>query len=222
MQSCPTVWYYLAAIYRFRERENTIWVTLSMLAEAMNVSLQAASRMIRQMADNGYVEYEPYKGVRLTAEGEAPALEVVRRHRILEAFLVSVMDFGWDVAHRMTEQLERSVTDVLIARMFEMAGQPKTCPHGDPIPTADGVMPQLDDQSLIDWPESTPAVITRVRTNEPEKLRYIADLKLLPGTSVIVNRHSPFNGPLHLECHGDSFVLGNELARDVWVEAAPA
>lgn len=214
---CPTVWFYLAEIYRLQEEY--AWPTLSMIADAMGVSLQAASRMVRRMAENGHIIHEPYQGVRLTPEGESIALHVIRRHRILEAYMVSVMRFGWDEVHDMVELLERGVDERIIERMDEMAGFPKRCPHGEPIPTKEGVMPVIEDRPLAEWPEKVAAQVSRVKTHDPEKLRYLASVKLVPGQPVTVVARSPFNGPVHLEAGGEPLVLGNELASELYVES---
>ena len=214
---CPTVWIYLGEIYRLQEEHS--WPGLSMVADNMGVSLQAASRMIRRMVENGYIEHEPYKGVRLTPEGAAIALKVIRRHRILEAYLVTVMGFGWEEVHDMVDSLERGVDDRLIDRMDEMAGHPRRCPHGEPIPSAEGVMPRVDDRPLSEWSEATPAQVSRVKTHDAEKLRYLRRVKLTPGSPIHVTARSPFNGPVHLECAGERIVLGNELASELYVEA---
>lgn len=214
---CPTVWFYLGEIYRLQEGHD--WVTLSMVAESMGVSLQAASRMIRRMAENGYIEHEPYKGIRLTPDGAAIALQVIRRHRILEVYMVKVMGFGWEEVHDMVERLERGVDDKLIDRMDEMAGYPKRCPHGEPIPSKDGVMPKVIDGPLSEWDEKKPARVSRVKTHDVDKLRYLRDVSLIPGRLVMVTARSPFNGPVHLDCEGDRMVIGNELASELYVEA---
>ena len=127
---CPTVWFYLAEIYRLQEL--MAWPTLSMVAESMGVSLQAASRMIRRMAEEGYIIHEPYKNVTLTARGTRIALRVIRFHRIIENYLVKVMGFGWDEVHEMTEQLEKAANEKLVERMYELSGRPTRCPHGEP------------------------------------------------------------------------------------------
>jgi len=214
---CPTVWFYLAEIYRLQDEHP--WPTLSMVADSMGVSLQAASRMIRRMAENGHIEHEPYKGVRLTPEGERIALQVIRRHRILEAYMVTVMGFGWHEVHDMVETMERGVDDRLVDRMDEMAGFPRRCPHGEPIPSKDGVMPVIDDGPLSDWPETTAAEVSRVKTHDPDKLQYLQSVNLVPGTPLKVIARSPFNGPVHLECAGERFVIGNELASELYVQA---
>jgi DtxR family transcriptional regulator, Mn-dependent transcriptional regulator len=215
---CPTVWFYLAEIYRLQEKSE--WVTLSMLADGMGVSLQAASRMIRQMVENGYIVHEPYRGMQLAREGEIIALQVIRRHRLLEVFCVRVLGFGWDEVHEMVDSLERGVQDRMIDRMEELAGFPTRCPHGEPIPSREGVMPKVNDQPLSGWPLNTPAKVSRVKTHDDEKLRYLASVNLTPGTPLTVTGVSPFNGPVHLTTGKNSLVLGFELAQELYVEAA--
>jgi DtxR family Mn-dependent transcriptional regulator len=194
--------------------------TLSMLADGMGVSLQAASRMIRRMAEEGLVVHEPYRGAVLTDEGRRIALHVIRKHRILEVYLVKVMGFGWDEAHDMVDVMERGMPDPLIERMDEMAGHPKRCPHGEPIPSPDGVMPVVNDIPMTEWPVGTQGQVSRVKTHDSDKLRYLAEVQLVPGSSVVVNGHGPFDGPVHIECAGKTLVLGHQLAEQVRIEAA--
>jgi len=214
---CPTIWLYLAEIYRIQDEHPE--ATLSQLADGMNVSLQAASRMIRRMAEEGLIIHEPYKGFQLTPKGERIALQVLRRHRLLERFLVDVMGFGWHEGHEMTETLERGITDKLSERMAELTGHPTRCPHGEPIPSRDGVMPVVIDRPLTEWPVGEPGRVSRVKTHEPEKLIYLRDVNLVPGAPLIVTGRSPFEGPVHLEANGDRLVLGNNLASEIYVEA---
>ena len=214
---CPTIWLYLAEIYRIQDEHPE--ATLSQLADGMNVSLQAASRMIRRMAEEGLIIHEPYKGFQLTPKGERIALQVLRRHRLLERFLVDVMGFGWHEVHEMTETLERGITDKLSERMAELTGHPTRCPHGEPIPSRDGVMPVVIDRPLTEWPVGEPGRVSRVKTHEPEKLIYLRDVNLVPGAPLIVTGRSPLEGPVHLEANGDRLVLGNNLASEIYVEA---
>jgi DtxR family Mn-dependent transcriptional regulator len=214
---CPTIWFYLAEIHRIQDEHPE--ATLSMLADGMGVSLQAASRMIRRMAEEGLVIHEPYKGATLTEKGRQIALLVLRRHRILESYLVTCMGFGWHEVHEMTESLERGIMDPLVVRMDELAGHPTRCPHGEPIPSKDGVMPVLEDGPLTEWPEGRAARVSRVKTHDPERLIYLKDVNLVPGTEVEITGKSPFNGPIHIACNDGFVVLGYEMAGEVYVEA---
>ncbi|HQE18454.1 MAG TPA: metal-dependent transcriptional regulator, partial [Aggregatilineales bacterium] len=119
----------------------------------------------------------------------------------------------------MTETLERGITDKLSERMAELTGHPTRCPHGEPIPSRDGVMPVVIDRPLTEWPVGEPGRVSRVKTHEPEKLIYLRDVNLVPGAPLIVTGRSPFEGPVHLEANGDRLVLGNNLASEIYVEA---
>jgi DtxR family Mn-dependent transcriptional regulator len=217
---CPTIWFYLAEIYRIQDVHPE--ATLSMLADGMNVSLQATSRMIRRMAEQGLIRHEPYKGVVLTEKGRRIALSVLRRHRILEVYLVKVMGFGWHEVHNMVETLERGASDQLVDRMDEMAGHPTRCPHGEPIPDENGEMLRLNDRPLTEWPVDEDGQVSRIKTHDAERLEYVARMNLVPGEPVRVTGRSPFNGPVHL-VHGDHhLVLGSELAGDIYIERPTA
>jgi len=211
--------HYLAELYRLQQdREG--YVSLSVLADTMDSSLQAVSRMVRRLRDAGLMEHEPYQGVRLTAQGQRLSMPAIRRHRLIEVFLVRVMGFGWDEAHDLTDHLELGVNEALEDRMDALAGHPTRCPHGEPIPSKDGVMPALDDVCLLDCQPGTAVRISRVRTREGAKLRYIAELSLLPGTALDFVSQAPFGGPLRLAFGGREHVIGRELAGTLWVDVA--
>ncbi|HEY63368.1 MAG TPA: metal-dependent transcriptional regulator [Caldilineae bacterium] len=207
---------YIAEIYRLQQ--DLSFVPLSALAEQVNTSLQAASRMIRRLKGTGLVVHEPYQGVRLTTEGERVALPVIRRHRLTEVFLVKVMHFGWEEVHDLADELVSGINQVLEDRIDELTGHPTRCPHGEPIPSRDGVMPQLHDVRLVELESGTWGYISRVRTHDPDKLRYLAELGLLPGVEVRLLARAPFNGPLRISVAGQEQVIGQELATVLWIE----
>ena len=207
---------YAAEIHRLQQDHPH--VPLSMLAEHVDVSLQAASRMIRRLKEAGLVVHKPYRGVRLTPEGERIALPSIRRHRLIEVFLVRVMRFGWEEIHDLADVLEAGIDQVLEDRIDELAGRPTHCPHGDPIPTRDGVMPPLNDVSLVTVEPGVAGRISRARTHDPDKLRYLADLGLVPGVDFWLQTRGPFNGPLRIRVGTQEHVLGHDLAATLWVE----
>ncbi len=206
---------YLAEIYRLQQDSPTVSTTS--LAERLNVSAPAVPRMLKRLKSAGYVKHVPYQGVELTDLGVQEALKEIRRHRILEVFLVQVMGFSWDEAHEHAEALGSGLNDAIAQRMAEMTNHPTRCPHGEPIPTADGRMPELSDLSLINFSVGQKGSISRVRTHEPEKLRYLASLNLIPGTNFEVVGRAPFNGPMRLRVGRDEVVLGIELTQSLWV-----
>jgi DtxR family Mn-dependent transcriptional regulator len=208
---------YLAEVYRLRTAGDEP-VTTTALAARLNVTPPAVVRMMRRLAKEGYLRRQPYKGVHLTPEGEREALKSIRRHRLLEAFLVTVMRFGWDEVHEHAHGLEAVINDKFEDRMDELAGYPKRCPHGDPIPTKDGQMPVFEEASLTGFEVGTRGVVRRIRNHTPEKLRYLAEHGLAPGTPITLLGRAPFNGPVRLKTPLGEQVLGTEMARDIFIE----
>lgn len=207
---------YAAEIYRLQE--DSEYVGLTDLAEHVDASLQAASRMLRRLKAAGLVEHEPYKGVRLLPDGEIAAYPALRRHRLAEVFLVRVMHFGWDEVHDLTDTFEQGIDDLLEERIFELAGRPVRCPHGEPIPTSEGEMPVLNDRSLVEFSPGRRVRLSRVRVHDPEKLRYLARLGLLPGAEFTLHSLAPFDGPVTLRLARAEVVLSFELGAALFVE----
>lgn len=212
----PAMKRYAAEIYRLEQDSPS--VGLSELSESVNASLQATSRMVGRMKELNYLDHEPYRGVRLTQEGERIAMPALRRHRLVEVFLVRVMHFGWDEAHDLSDDFELGINDLLEDRIDEITNHPTRCPHGEPIPSKDGVMPEVNDISLAEIQPVTHCRISRVRTHEPEKLRYFADLGLVPGVEFELRFRAPFNGPFRIYVGREENVLGHDLAAALFVE----
>ena len=206
---------YLAEIYRLQEDEPTVSTTS--LADRLGVSAPAVPRMLKRLKSAGYVSHKPYEGVELTERGRQEALREIRRHRILEVFLVNVMGFTWDEAHEHADSLGKGLTDGLTQRMAEMTNFPTRCPHGEPIPDAEGNLPPVNDVSILTLGLGHKGQISRVRTHEPEKLKYFASLGLMPQTAFEIAGRAPFNGPMRLKVGREDVVLGVELAKSLWV-----
>ena len=208
--------HYAAEIYRLQQDYEQ--VALSLLSETVNVSVQAASIMIQRMRKQGYLAYEPYRGVALTEEGQRIAMPALRRHRLVEVFLVKVMAYDWATAHELSDVFERGVNEEIEDRMDEITGHPTRCPHGEPIPSKEGGMPVLTDRPLIEVPSQSDCTVSRVRTHDPQKLRYIADLRLVPGVPFHLLSCAPFRGPLRLQMKQFDHVISYELAGLLWVD----
>lgn len=206
---------YLAEIYRLQEDNPTVSTTA--LADRLNVSAPAVPRMLRRLRNAGYISHEPYKGFVLTERGVEEALKELRRHRILEVFLVSVMGFSWEEAHEHADDLGGGLNDAIVARMAEMTNHPTRCPHGEPIPNENGELPEIKDNCIINLGVGTKGNVSRVRTHDPEKLKYFASLKLVPGMEFEIVGRAPFNGPMRLRIDRDEIVLGVELTKSLWV-----
>ncbi|MCC6259720.1 MAG: metal-dependent transcriptional regulator [Anaerolineales bacterium] len=207
---------YAAEIYRLQQDNEQ--VSLSLLSAHIDASAQAISMMVKRLTKNGYLAYEPYRGVRLTAEGEKIAMPALRRHRLTEVFLVKVMKYDWASAHELSDVFEKGVSDELEDRMDELSGFPTRCPHGEPIPSKKGVMPEVQDEPLANVPSGSDCIVSRVRTHDLEKLNYIGDLGLVPGTPFHLLSCAPFKGPLRLEMKPQGHIIGYELSQSIWVE----
>lgn len=206
---------YLAEIYRLQEDNPTVSTTA--LAERLDVSAPAVPRMLRRLRNAGYISHEPYRGFFLTELGIEEALRELRRHRILEVFLVDVMKFTWEEAHEHADDLGKGLNDSVVERMATMTNNPSRCPHGEPIPDENGVLPVVEDVCIINLNVGAKGEVSRVRTHDPEKLKYFASLKLTPGMGFEIVGRAPFNGPMRLRVDRDDIVLGVELTKSLWV-----
>lgn len=206
---------YLAEIYRLQEDDPTVSTTV--LAERLDVSAPAVPRMLKRLRNAGFISHEPYKGFFLTELGVEEALKELRRHRILEVFLVNVMGFTWEEAHEHADDLGKGLNDAVVERMDKMTNSPRRCPHGEPIPDKDGVLPKIEDVCIINLGVGAKGEVSRVRTHDPEKLKYFASLKLTPGMPFEIVGRAPFNGPMRLRVERDDVVLGLELTKSLWV-----
>lgn len=207
---------YAAEIYRLQQDHEQ--VPLSLLSSHVETSAQAIATMVKRMTKGGYLVHEPYRGVRLTKSGEQIAMPALRRHRLTEVFLVKVMKYDWASAHELSDTFEKGINDEIENRMFELAGKPVRCPHGEPIPSKEGVMPALSDEPLAEVPSGSDCIVSRVRTHDMEKLRYIAEIGLVPGTPFHLLSCAPFKGPLRLEMKPHDHIIGYELSQSIWVE----
>jgi DtxR family transcriptional regulator, Mn-dependent transcriptional regulator len=188
MPPSSTVENYLKAIYQGQVRlsGDIRLVPMGQVASALNVTPGTATTMVKALAESDLAEYEPYSGVRLTPAGEKLAVLVLRRHRLVELFLVQVMGMSWAEVHDEAEQLEHVVSERLIERIDEMLGRPTRDPHGDPIPTAEGAITPFHHQSLLTCPVHTPLRVTRIADQDPAFLRFIENNGLKPGQSIEV------------------------------------
>lgn len=215
MQLSTAMREYLAEIYRLQEDSPTVSTTS--LADRLNVTAPAVPRMLKRLKSAGFVKHVPYQGVELTDLGREEALRELRRHRILEVFLVQVMDFKWHEVHQHAEDMGKGLNDVVVGRMAEMTGFPRRCPHGEPIPDEEGVLPEINDTCLINLTVGHKGEVSRVRTDESERLAYFSTLGVTPGAAFEIVGRAPFNGPMRLRLGRDEVVLGVELVKALWV-----
>ncbi len=202
---------YLKAIYRLTVAG--VHAGTNDLAHALNLAPPSVSGMLRRLAEQGLVDHEPYRGVTLSNDGRRVALRMVRRHRIIEAYLVGFLGYAWDTVHDEAERLEHAVSDTLVERMARSLGDPLEDPHGDPIPRPDGSVEEPVYVPLAEIEIGEEREIRRVTTSEPERLRYLGAAGLVPGARVRVIGHEPFNGPLRLRVGDREQIIGDEFGR---------
>ena len=212
----PAAQDYLKTIYML-SRDRTA-ATTSNIAARLRVAAGSVTAMLKRLADQGYVEHVPYHGARLTAAGEREAVRMIRRHRVLEAFLVERLGYTWDQVNAEAERLEHAASDDLIDRMARALGEPRQDPHGSAIPEGAGEFEEPSYPPLADLEVGRPAVLRRVRHDDPEALRYLAGLGLVPGAELRVVQRAPFGGPLLLDVAGQARSLGRGLALALEVE----
>jgi DtxR family Mn-dependent transcriptional regulator len=209
----PAMQDYLKAVYRLGE---TGPVATQRLAEELGVAPPSATNMAKRLHELGLLNHAPYHGVTLTPEGRQVALDVVRRHRLLETYLAEAVGLGWDEVHDEAERLEHHLSDRLEQRLDSLLGFPQTDPHGDPIPR-EGADPQ-PGPTLLQTPAGAEGTVSRVSDRDPEKLRYLRELGIVPGVRVAVLEHLPFDGPVRIRIltngddTGKEHVLGRILA----------
>lgn len=194
-------------------------ITVGAMAERMAVKPSTVSDGIRRLAKQGLVTHAPYGSIELTPAGRAHAVEMVRRHRLLETFLVQILGYGWDEVHDEAEILEHAVSDTMIQRIDEKLGFPTRDPHGDPIPSGNGLPhpPQGDPLTSVE-PERT-VTITRISDADPDMLRYFAQLGLGPDTRLQVLAHRPYADVTTIRVGDRDVDLGPSAAEAIWVVA---
>ncbi len=217
-----TVENYLKTIYLAQQglREPHALVPMGQLSAALGVVPGTATAMVKALAESGLVRYEPYSGVRLTPAGEKLAALVLRRHRLIELFLVRVMGMNWTDVHAEAEQLEHVVSDRLIARIDEMLGHPDVDPHGDPIPGADGTVAAREDATLLTCPARTPVVVTRVLDQDAAFLRFVDHHDLKPGSTLEIEARDEAADAVHIRAGDRRLTLGARAAAKLLVRAA--
>ncbi len=212
---------YLKAIYSLTERGDS--ASTSNIAEGLAIQPASVSGMVKRLAEAGFVEHVPYRGVRLTAEGTREALRIVRRHRILETYLSARLGYSWDDVHDEAERLEHAASDDLIDRMAAALEDPQHDPHGAPIPTRGGDVEATNYASLAEVGEGERVEIRAVRDDDAERLRFLEARGLVPRVQLTVETRDPFEGPVTVRVTGkgeEAQTLGMDLARRIYV--APA
>ena len=210
---------YLKIIYELQGASGKVNTTA--LAERMNVAPASVTGMIKKLAEDRprLVNYERHHGVTLTPAGEKIALEVIRHHRLIELYLHQALGYSWDQVDAEAEKLEHVISEEFEDRIAAVLGQPKIDPHGDPIPTKEGIIAAPAGERLTDLTAGQRGRVARVSDDDPALLRYLTELGIKPETAIAVVDRSPFDGPMHVRVGNRSpQALGRQVTDHVFVE----
>jgi DtxR family Mn-dependent transcriptional regulator len=186
-----TVENYVKSIFQITSQPGGSAAATGKLAEVLGVHPGTVTSMLKTLQESGLADYTPYEGAKLTAAGRKLALRVVRRHRLIELFLVNTLEMTWDEVHEEAEHMEHAVSDLLVDRIDEYLGRPGFDPHGDPIPTAHGELHALEGESLANWPAGKAFRLIRVLDQEPAFLRHLSEIGLtLEATGEVVEQNA--------------------------------
>jgi len=207
---------YLEVIYGLEEKKGV--AKTSDLAKQLNVALGAITNTIERLEKQGLIIHKPYRGVKLTDKGRKKALGIVRKHRLSERLLTDILHIDWSKAHELACKLEHSITKEVTDPLEGILGHPKTCPHGNPIPTEAGVITEEESVPLASLKPGERGNIVKISEERRDMLQYLATLGLMPGTLVEVGEKAPLKGPLLLKVAGTNYALGYEVASIIRVK----
>ena len=214
-----TVENYLKTVLQICVESGSEWASTGQIATALNVSPGTVTSMLKTLSDSRLAQYKPYSGVKLTKQGRALAMRMLRRHRLLELFLVRTLDLTWDQVHDEAERMEHAVSDELTDRIDEYLGQPDVDPHGDPIPTADGTLTGEDSGiPLAETDDGDTIRIIRVRNQQPDFLRYLSEHGMDLGAVGTVRENSEAGGIVAVQMPEKLVTLGQAAAEMLYVE----
>ena len=206
---------YLITVYRLTRQ--TPRASTKDIATLLRISQPSVSEQLKRLTKQGYLNYQWREGATLTEKGERIAINVLRKHRLIETFLAEMADYAIDEVHDEACQIEHAISDRLADRIEAMLGYPQVDPHGHPIPGKDGAVDSLDHLSLADILPGEAVTIREVSDWDQEELQYLRELGLVPGAEASVSTIAPFDGPLTLEIDGENVALAQVLAQKIGV-----
>jgi len=208
---------YLKTISELAEKEDSP-VPISALAERMGVSNVSATEMVHRLGKQGLLQHTPYKGVSLSGNGRLRATAIIRSHHMWESFLAEKLELPWQQVHDFACRLEHATDAAVTESLANYLDQPQRCPHGNPIPAADGSIAILFDVPLTELEPGQGGTISRITPESTLLLEYLAARNLKPGQAIRFDEVAPFNGPLMVTSSGESYALGREVAAHIFVE----
>lgn len=207
---------YLEILYKLQQEEHP--VRASKLAEQLGISAASVTEMVKKLSTNGYVNRTADLGICLTLKGEKAALKLIRKHRLIERFLTDVLGISWDKVHDEACQLEHVISSQVEDSFEKILANPKTCPHGYPIPTKDGKIAKEKVKPLSDIPAGKKGLIVKVFEEDPKMLQYLSTLGLIPEVEIFVKEIAAFGGPLLIQVGRAKYALGREVASKILVK----
>jgi len=201
---------YLEIIYRLQEKSGM--ATTSSLVKTLKVSPGTVTNTIARLEKESLVIHKPYKGVRLTEKGRRIALHTIRKHRLSERLLTDLLNVEWEKVHEAACKLEHSISDEIAKKIEKVLGHPKTCPHGNPIPTECGGIIEEKSNPLSELNPGEKGVIAKITDERRELLEYLSSLEIRPDKIVEVIEKAPFNGPITIKIDGKNCALSQEIA----------
>jgi DtxR family transcriptional regulator, Mn-dependent transcriptional regulator len=207
---------YIKAVFHLQQEEDV--VSTNGLAKALSTKPASVTDMLKKLKTQKLLQYQPYKGVKLSAEGKKLALQIIRKHRLWEYFLVEKLGFGWEEVHEIAEELEHISSKKLIDRLDNFLGHPKTDPHGDPIPDGQGRMPVVEQTALLDLPLGVLASVVSVSNQSTSLLELLKHNKIGIGTRLLVSKRFEFDNSLELNLSGQPLItISEQLAANLFV-----
>jgi DtxR family Mn-dependent transcriptional regulator len=207
---------YLEAIYRLQEKSGV--ARTSDLVNLLKVVPGTVTNTVERLEKEGYITHEPYKGVKLTEKGHRIAIRIVRRHRLSERLLTDILQLEWDKVHEAACKLEHCMTDDIIRSLEKVLKHPKTCPHGNPIPTKCGGIIEENSQPLTELNEKEQSIVVKITEEKSDLLSYLSALGLVPGATVEIVAKAPFNGPITLKVDETNQALSPTIASIIRVK----
>ena len=190
------------------------------VAECLGVTAGTATTMVKSMEAKELVEYRPRKGVRLTAAGRKVGMSMLRRHRLLETFLVETLNLDWGEIHEEAEELEHAISEKVLEKLDQFLGRPTHDPHGDPIPTRSGSMPKASSRTLLDCVEGDQVRIESIQDQGKEFLQFARKHKLVPGRKIEVIRHDRIADSLELKVQEKVLItIGSKTAEKIVIRS---
>lgn len=207
---------YLKVIYSIASKQEK--VSTNAIAERMQVSQASTTGMIKKLSELKLVTHKPYYGVKLTEHGKKIALEIIRHHRLLELYLAEALGYSWDEVHAEAEKLEHHISEEFEERMAAFLGDPRTDPHGAPIPTREGYVEEQPLMKLTDAKAGKRVVVKQVNDEDSEMLRYLGKIGIFPEVELNILERIPFGGPLRISVDGNEHHLGDVITNNIFVE----